>query len=468
MMTSRFACDQTSAPLLRSNAEGGIFCDHEQRASEADDRSELQRLRELLDVTESIAHLGHWRLHMATGRMQWSAQLFAIVGRDPDLGEPSIDEHARYFAREDWTRLREAVRICGKYRTPFALMLNLHREDGRSSVVQSFGAALPKGDPDATELVGLVLDVSEQHAMQQRLIDTQRRLDIALDASGIGVYCTNLVNGEAEADARYLAMLGYQPDEIKPSLAWWREQLHPDDAAAFKQVIERATSGAQEGFQGEYRMRHRDGHWVWIEDHGRIWERDQSARGRLAIGVHIDISQRKQAECELRYRANHDPLTDLPNRNSFWGVLRRVHAQSRRAGQPYCLAMLDLDLFKTINDTYGHSVGDTVLKGVAGFLRQSIREADWIARWGGEEFIVLMPETDSAQACTSMERLRGALADSVLNAEAQPIRVTLSIGIAESNAEDATPDSVITRADRGLYQAKRRGRNRVCRAEPER
>ncbi|MFP4061892.1 MAG: diguanylate cyclase [Halochromatium sp.] len=438
-----------------------------ERAPEADGLSELRRLRQLLDVAESIAHLGHWRLHLASGCMQWSDQVFKILGRDPALGEPSFEEHARYFAREDWPRLREAIRICDRYGTPFTLTLNLHGDDGRAGVVQIFGAKLPESEADQTELVGFVLDVSEQHAMQQRLISTQRRLDIALDASGIGVYCTNLVNGKAKADARYLAMLGYRPGEVSLSLDWWREQLHPEDAAAIKETIERAICGARADFQGEYRMRHRDGHWVWIEDHGRIWERDASARGRLAIGVHIDISQRKRAERELLYRANHDQLTDLPNRNSFWGVLRRVHAQSQRSGQPYCLAMMDLDWFKVINDTYGHSVGDTVLKDVAQRLRQSTREADWIARWGGEEFIMLMPETRAAQAQHSLERLRGTLAETTLNTAAQPIRVTLSIGIAESTAQDATPDPVITRADGCLYQAKRLGRNRVYCAELE-
>lgn len=108
-----------------------------------------------------------------------------------------------------------------------------------------------------------------------------------------------------------------------------------------------------------------------------------------------------------------------------------------------------------------------MLKRFAKHFRQSVREADWIARWGGEEFIALMPETSSAQAKSSMERFRIALAATELGITDPPLKITVSIGIAESNAWDATPDRVITRADNGLYQAKRLGRNQVCCAEVE-
>lgn len=429
---------------------------------QADYLRELQRLRELLNVAESISQIGHWQLKVATGRPQWSTQVFAIFRRDPSLGEPSFDEHERYVTTEDWPRLRAAVNRCGEDGTPYAITVGIRRDDGSTGSARVYGSALPRQDSAITEIVGFVLDISEQSEIEQRLISAQQRLDIALDASGIGVYWANLNTGDAGADSRYFAMLGYAPDEVLPSIGWWQKQLHPADVAAMQGVIESAIRGVQDDYQGEYRMRHRQGHWVWIEDHGRISERDLSGRGLISIGVHIDISQRKRAEHKLNYRANHDRLTRLLNRYSFWCALRRVHAQSERSQQPYCIAMLDLDLFKAINDTHGHSVGDAVLKGFSKQLRQSVREADWVARWGGEEFIVLMPETSSAQAQSSMERFRMTLAATELGITDPPIKITVSIGIAESKAQDTIPDTVITRADNGLYQAKRSGRNRVC------
>lgn len=427
---------------------------------------ELQRLRDQLKVSESIAQLGHWRLALASGRPEWSEQVFALFARDPALGEPSFEEHARYVDETDWPRLREAVDRCAKQAIPYALTLNIRRDDGTTGAVRVFGSALAGEGSSATELVGFVLDVSEQQALEQRLLSNQRRLDIALDVSGIGVYSVDLTTNEAIADGRYLAMLGYAPDEVNMSVDWWHAQLHPADVVAMDEAIGLALSGAQDQFHGEYRMRHREGHWVWIDDYGRTCERDADGQPRLIVGVHSDISERKRAERRLAFRASHDLLTRLPNRHSFWGTLKRVHASALRSNRAYCIAMLDLDLFKAVNDEYGHRAGDQVLHGFAALLRQVIREADWTARWGGEEFIVLMPDTTLAQARQSMERLRGVLAASALPAGEQLIHITLSIGIAEYRLEDKRPDSVITRADSGLYQAKRLGRNRVYCLEP--
>ncbi|WP_462320125.1 diguanylate cyclase [Halochromatium sp.] len=454
-----FACGETTEVILYCRA----------RPSQADvldeplpDLDELQHLRELLNVAEAISQIGHWRLNVATGQPQWSRQVFAIFQRDPALGAPSFEQHERYVAREDWPRLREAVNRCSAQGTPYKTTVGIRREDGSTGTARVYGSALPKRDVASAELVGFVLDISEQAETEKRLVDAQQRLDIALDASGIGVYWANIVTGEAAADIRYFAMLGYAPGEITPTIDWWRTQLHPDDSGPMQEVLERAIRGDQDDFRGEYRMQHRDGHWVWIEDHGRICERDASGRGQLAIGVHIDISQRKNAERKLNYRANHDRLTHLLNRYSFWCALRRVHAQSLRSQEPYCIAMLDLDFFKAINDTHGHRMGDVVLRGFAKHLRQSMREADWIARWGGEEFIVLMPETSALQAQSSMDRFRSALAQTDFGTSDLAIKITVSIGIAESKPGDATPDMVITVADDCLYQAKRLGRNRVC------
>ncbi|MBK5940704.1 GGDEF domain-containing protein [Halochromatium roseum] len=293
-------------------------------------------------------------------------------------------------------------------------------------------------------------------------MDAKRRLDLALDASGIGVYHIDLRTGTICADGRYLAMLGYSLREIHPTLDWWRGALHPHEVDEVNASLGELITGNGERFRSEYRMRHRDGRWIWVEDRARIAERDKHGQPLLIIGVHIDISQRKRAEQKLAYQAEHDQLTHLLNRHSFLYSLKRVHAESQRTQRPYCIAMLDLDLFKQVNDTYGHLVGDRVLSNFAKLLRRSLREADWAARWGGEEFIVLMPNTEADQAQRSMERLRKTLATARFGMVEPPIRVTVSAGIAESNMDDRAGDEVIKRADTALYAAKHLGRDRVC------
>ena len=295
-------------------------------------------------------------------------------------------------------------------------------------------------------------------------MDEQARLGLALDASGIGIYSLDLNTGAISADERYLAMLGYTVNEITPTLDWLRGALHPQEAELVNHSMGQFISGERDRFRGEYRMRHRGGHWVWVEDRAEIVERDRCGQPLLIIGVHIDVSQRKRAEQRLAYQAEHDQLTHLLNRHSFLYALKRVHAESRRTQRPYCIAMLDLDLFKAINDNYGHFTGDRVLSRFAKLLRRSLREADWAARWGGEEFVVLMPNTTADQAERSMERLRERLAAACFGVVERPIRVTVSVGIAESGVADRGHDEIIERADAALYAAKHLGRDRVCSA----
>lgn len=428
----------------------------------ADAQRELERLNELIEVSESIAHIGHWRLPLATGKLQWSRQVFEIFRRDPASGEPSFEALAQYLRPSDWHRLRKALESCAHSAAPRALTLRIGRGDGSKGVIRLYGSALPQRDAETAELVGFIIDVSEQEDAKRQLLDAHRQLKIALEAGQIGVYRVNFKTGEASADPRYFAMLGYGANELTPTLAWWRQQIHPGDAGAAEAAIERCLTGGSDHLQVEYRMRHRNGHWVWIEDHAQLFERDQAGGSALTIGVHMDISQRKRAEQKLSFRANYDQLTRLPNRRSFWSTLRHIHAQSQRTQEPYCIAILDLDLFKSVNDKYGHQAGDRVLAGFAKRLRRSVREADWTARWGGEEFIVLMPKTDIAQAHRSMERLREVIAASPFTTIEHSLAITASIGISALIPTDRGCNAVIRRADHALYRAKQLGRNRVC------
>ncbi|MBB2487192.1 GGDEF domain-containing protein [Mitsuaria sp. WAJ17] len=155
-----------------------------------------------------------------------------------------------------------------------------------------------------------------------------------------------------------------------------------------------------------------------------------------------------------------DPLTAALNRRAMGCAMEQAHARWRR-GEPYALVLLDMDHFKSINDSLGHGAGDLALKGLVAALKPCVRDADALGRWGGEEFLILLCDTGLAGAALVAERMRS-------NLEAQPLlwrgdqrRLTASFGIAEVLPGDDSPEAVLTRADQGLYQAKRQGRNLV-------
>ena len=195
------------------------------------------------------------------------------------------------------------------------------------------------------------------------------------------------------------------------------------------------------------------------ESEARYAELEQRMMGLQRENLDLTVKNRMLSEVSSR-----DALTGLYNR---WFVLEKIDSELNRAlrhGSPMSLLMLDLDHFKRINDTWGHAAGDQVLKGIGRLLRESCRVYDVPGRYGGEEFCIVLPETRSGNTTAVAERIRQRLAASELPCGDGSIAVTASIGIAGTDSPDAavlSPAELIERADRALYAAKNRGRNRV-------
>lgn len=162
-----------------------------------------------------------------------------------------------------------------------------------------------------------------------------------------------------------------------------------------------------------------------------------------------------------RQKALQDPLTELPNREAYNERASAEVQRWQRYGRPLTIAVFDIDHFKRINDNYGHQAGDRVIKVIGRSIAKRLREVDFFCRYGGEEFVALMPETDSETALVVLEKVRDAIADAAFNYKDQPMSITLSIGITEFKTND-TLEIAFERADQGLYVAKSTGRNRCC------
>lgn len=184
---------------------------------------------------------------------------------------------------------------------------------------------------------------------------------------------------------------------------------------------------------------------------------------RLNRRLRTEIAERRRLEQQLRVLAATDPLTGLANRRHWLDIAEQEIGRSRRHGEPLAVLVIDLDFFKTINDSHGHAVGDRALVAFAQVCRDQLRGHDTVGRMGGEEFAILLPATDLAAAADAAERIRRAV-DSVTVplGGAEPVRLSVSIGVALVGAADTDIDVAIARADEALYRAKQTGRNRVC------
>lgn len=322
-------------------------------------------------------------------------------------------------------------------------------------------SAVLDGQGRPVAVIGVGRDVTDRVEAQSALGRSRQRLEMALDAARIGCYRVDLEASGIVADDRCVRLLGHDPATFTLDWQNWKRLLHPLDVERVSRLTEEHVLAAGESMEMEYRIRHRDGRWLWWLDRVAGAEADSAGEGRVMVGLVQDITERKLVEQQLEFLVRHDELTGLLNRRGIAEVGRHQFAQARRGGPPCSFAVADLDHFKRVNDTLGHDAGDRVLRHVADCMRRSMRAGDWVGRWGGEEFLLVLPQTRLGEGREALERIRRAIEAAPLEVDGQEVRMTISIGLATADPEDTGPDPVIARADGALYQAKRDGRNRV-------
>ena len=270
----------------------------------------------------------------------------------------------------------------------------------------------------------------------------------------------------------------YIGPQIEPLLGWspqswvsvqdWAERMHPDDR---EKVVNFCVSQSKAGVdhEADYRAMTKDGNYVWIRDVVHVVRKDNGEVDSL-IGFMFDISERKQNEeklvqlqKELEALSFKDGLTGVANRRMFDAVVQTEWAQARRNQEPLSLIILDVDHFKQYNDCYGHLQGDECLKRVAQTMAASVqRPRDFLARFGGEEFVIVLPETDADSARKVAERCLDLIAHARIPhagaGSGQILSVSIGVGTIIPGP-DEEPKNFIDRVDNQLYQAKRNGRN---------
>ena len=437
-----------------------------------------------------------------------------------------------------------------------------------------------------------------QQRQRRRERDAAARMALVLEGGELGLWDWDVPSGRCEFDARGSAMLGRRPEEL-PDIGSWRSLLHPEDETLVLTRLHACIEGRAAQYTAQFRLRHRDGHWVWLHSNGRVMVRDAAGRAQRMVGTHLDISalkngqeqleaqaqhtqaildhmvdgvitidaqgciesvnpsacamfgyaademlgrnvsmlmpepdrsrhdgyitnylqggparviglgrdvtgqrkdgsafpmslavsrieregrtlfigltrditERKRAEAAIERLAFYDPLTGLPNRRLLLDRLNQALAASRRSGRHGAVLFIDMDNFKALNDTLGHGMGDQLLQGVARRLQASLRAEDTVARWGGDEFVVLLQELGQQhdEAVLHAE----AAAEKLLRMLGQPYALdgrthhsTPSIGIVLWGERATDSEELLKHADHAMYQAKAGGRNRLCFFDP--
>jgi diguanylate cyclase (GGDEF)-like protein/PAS domain S-box-containing protein len=332
------------------------------------------------------------------------------------------------------------------------------RKDGSPIDVEVHGARTIYKGRDA--VIGTILDITERKRVERAMRESEERYALAAQGANDGLWDWDLRRNKIFFSARWKAQLGASEGEIGDDPDAWFDRVHPDDRERIFGDLGLHLEGRTPFLEVEYRVRHADGSWRWMLVRGAA-VRDGPGKAYRLAGSQTDITERKNAEEKLLHDALHDLLTGLPNRSLFMDRLGQAMAfQKRRTDHRFAVLFLDVDRFKTINDSLGHMQGDLLLVRVARRLEGCIRPGDTVARIGGDEFAVLLEDfADPDEPLRATARIHQALA-APHDLEGTEVFASASIGVAMGAPHYGHPEELLRDADTAMYRAKDMGRGR--------
>lgn len=313
--------------------------------------------------------------------------------------------------------------------------------------------------------------------LEKALLASEARFRAIFDKAAMGIIIVDNQTGLVlDANPAMEKILGYSTEELKDILLI--DITHPDDLDLTLNRFEELKNNIRECHQLEKRYIRKDGKLIWVSMTNSL-VKDTEGGTSFIFGMMEDITERKQLEDSLKQArmeaerakeeaerlADTDYLTGLYNRRAFIILLKKEMERGERNKKGLALILLDVDHFKNVNDTYGHLAGDKVLQEISQVLTENLRSYDFVGRYGGEEFIICLPETSLVQSLDIAERIRKAIATKrILMPESKEnIKITVSMGITGwIPGEAGGINQLIKCADKILYQAKEQGRNKVC------
>lgn len=473
------------------------------REKEKDNRSRL------LALAESLSQVGHWRVDIGAEEIFWSDEVYRIHGHDPQTYKPTLADGLKFYHPDDRQAVEQAIQASVEQQAPFEFERRIIRADGETRQVVSKGRVEVDERGMTTAIFGVFQDITDLRARERSLIELNERLSAKVmeitirnkELRQLSELADLLQSSETESeisDVLYQTLPGYfdtlsgavyliqgsrrtaikivewgllrQKDVIQISDCWSLRRGSPhmlgtQRGMQCKHHLERPLGGAHCSpmiAQGE-----NIGILVLSGsalEHATTLKR--FSRFIDAISTHVAMSVANvRLRAQLHEHSTRDPLTRLYNRRYLEAAFEREIARTRRHDQPLSLVLLDLDHFKQFNDDYGHLIADNLLKHWGSILWQSVRGEDVAARWGGEEFVLLLSNTSEEAAERLVERLQIALLKIALHSDHGPCRpVTLSAGITSTQGEETMLDELMSFADQALYHAKKSGRNRAARA----
>lgn len=292
-----------------------------------------------------------------------------------------------------------------------------------------------------------IIDVSKRKSREKEIATIKNRLELAVDAAEIGIWDWNIKNNKIYYNRFWTEMIGYQEDELAQTIYTWFDLIYAKDELKVKENLQAHLSGETDLYKCEYRLESKNGDLIWIRDVGKVITRDNKDNPERAIGIHININEYKKREKRIEYLSFHDDLTGLYNRRYLENEMRRL-SESRK--YPISIIVGDLDNLKAVNDNYGHQMGDEYIVKSSHVFEEVLRSEDIAARTGGDEFAILLPETDHEDVKQICQRIQNNFAKYNKQSEF-PAEFKISLGHSTMKNKEIDPFLVYNIADQNMY-----------------
>jgi diguanylate cyclase (GGDEF)-like protein/PAS domain S-box-containing protein len=421
----------------------------------AHDATAERRIASQLADAGRLAHVGIWDWHVPSNQVRWSDEMFRLWGLEPDAVDPSYELWLAGVHPDERDWVNQLVQDALTARADYDFEHRVVRHDGAIGHLHCRGQVILDEHGEPLRLVGASQDIGDRISQQSALDHLNGQREAILNAALEGV-CGLDSGGRvtfANPSAGQLLELTV-PDLVGRYLA---DMLVSEGANAGELLMAAIAAGRP--------LRDEDA--AFVLDDGRVlpvsyhcapFRQDGVVAG--AVFTFDDVTERNRFESQLQFQADHDALTGLMNRRRFEEELPIQAEAASRFDASLAVVLLDLDNFKDVNDTRGHSVGDELIRAVARVLRNQLRDNDVLARLGGDEFAVLLVAADADGALEIAERLREAVSEHTHVVGGARLHVTASIGIALWDPSQGDPAELLADADVAMYESKEAGRNR--------
>lgn len=461
----------TPVPITRHDEIGTLLSGFNRLLATLHERdAALQASNAQLQEAQEISHVGSWIYALPDGPLLWSDEMYRLLELDPAHHRPSIESFYACIEAAD----RELIRITSQHarqdQPPANVVIRLRMRDGRLKWARARCRMDRDSQGHALRSIGTLQDISTQRATQEALQQAKQQLDSIISNIPAMVFLKRasdlrfeLFNRGGEELLGFKAgdLLGKNDHDLFPAAQADAFVLQDRRVLASRSVVEIPAEEIRTA-SGAIRYLHTR----------KVALLDSHGEPSHLLGISVDITERKQAAERIKQLAFYDQLTELPNRTLLYDRLRQCLASCARHGNHAAVLFIDLDKFKTLNDSLGHDQGDRLLQQVAERLRRHTRSLDTVARLGGDEFVVLLAELshDAHEAAAQCEHIGSKLL-SELNQTYLLGSIThhssASIGATLINADSQDIDALLKQADLAMYKAKAAGRNALHFFDPQ-